>query len=188
MRATAYLDMDGVVVDFMTGALESCGKSLPFKDVRWDFMFQIGFTKDTLHEFWQRCDRRFWTGLPWMDDGRCILDAVLDLFGEDVCFVSSPCDTEGCADGKLDWVSREVPILRRKTFLGSAKYLLAAANKVLIDDHDDNVDRFVAHGGHAVLIPRPWNRRRDEIDGLGRFSIESFRRELRDARSHAHSR
>ena len=37
------------------------------------------------------------------------------------------------------------------------KHFCARPDALLIDDSDHNVEAFLAHGGQAILVPRPWN-------------------------------
>jgi 5'(3')-deoxyribonucleotidase len=38
------------------------------------------------------------------------------------------------------------------------KELLAVESAVLIDDNEDNIEKFVSAGGSGVLWPRRWNK------------------------------
>jgi hypothetical protein len=158
-----FLDMDGVLVDFVAGVLKHYG--LPPATVvdTWNFDLELcqkfALSRDA---FWQAFGQDFWEGLDWTADGRHLLTCAEVCFGpENVFLLSSPCRTHGCLEGKNRWVARHLPDYQRRLFLGSAKHAFASASKVLVDDSDDNVARFRAAGGHAVLVPRPWNQRRD---------------------------
>ena len=48
------------------------------------------------------------------------------------------------------WMHRQYAITPRK-------HLFARPDSLLIDDYSENIERFEAHGGHAILVPRPWN-------------------------------
>lgn len=160
MLMTCFLDMDGVLVDWVGGVKRLFGREdFPYADVRWDFDKQLGIPPA---RFWGEQGYEFWRGLGWTPDGRRILDAAERVFGESVAILTSPCATPGCVQGKLDWVKAHAPHLARRVFVGAAKHLLAAPDKLLVDDHDANVERFRAAGGVAVLVPRPWNSARDK--------------------------
>lgn len=55
-------------------------------------------------------------------------------------------------------MKRHLPGYAKRLFIGSAKHLVAGPGKVLVDDHDTNVDAFAGAGGLTVQPPRPWNR------------------------------
>jgi hypothetical protein len=183
MRKVCFLDLDGVLVDFVSGALALHGVTLPRSEVRWNFLTQIGFDGINDPRFWSPMGHDFWANLPWTAEGPLVLLAVERLYGADnVALMTSPCDTPGSVEGKLSWVCRELPAYRRRLFVGPAKHLAAGPGKVLVDDHDANVDKFCAAGGSALLVPRPWNRRRGETDSEGRFCVERFAADLEPLR------
>ncbi len=178
MSAVCYLDLDGVLVDFVGGALKAHGKTLPPADVGWGFAASIGFSGLDDPAFWAPMGHDFWDGLGWTAEGRVVLDQVENLFGDRVVLMTSPCDTPGAVGGKVSWIRRELPAYRRRFFVGPAKHLAAGPTKVLVDDHDGNADKFVEGGGLVVMPPRPWNRRRGESDPSGGFCLKAFGAEL----------
>ena len=67
-----------------------------------------------------------------------------------------------CVAGKVDWINTEIPREMRRNFLiGPNKAIAARPDALLIDDHDQNVTDFRKAGGHAILMPRPWNSLHD---------------------------
>jgi hypothetical protein len=89
------------------------------------------------------------------------VSAAEDTFGDNVCILTSPCRTAGCTDGKLDWVAKHFPSFQRRVLLGSAKHFCAHPKALLVDDHDENVAEFRRAGGVGLLVPQPWNERRN---------------------------
>ncbi len=173
---TAYVDMDGVLTDFVAGALAAHDKTLPPDQVAWDFNEQIGLTAE---EFWRPLGYVFWAELGWTHEGKDLLASIERLFGDNVIIVSTPSKGIGSADGKIAWLEQHLPRYARKYALCPPKYMLAHPNAILIDDSDANVQNFVARG-KALLIPRPWNRRRAEVDSLGRFNVLQMYAELKE--------
>lgn len=169
MNPVCFLDMDGVLVDFTRGAMDLHGRQVPPGQLTWNLEKALGFERP--QDFWDPLGQDFWAGLPWTSEGRYLLTQVENLFGDRVVLLTSPCLTPGCAQGKLDWVRREIPHLARRVLVGPAKHLVAGPGKVLLDDHDPNVESFRSEGGHGVLVPRPWNSRRHETCGRGGFSV-----------------
>jgi 5'(3')-deoxyribonucleotidase len=111
------------------------------------------------------------------------LQGLEQIYGpEHICVLTSPVDTPGAVEGKVDWIRHNMPDYRRRFFVGPPKHLVAASHIRLVDDHDDNVDAFVAAGGRATLVPRPWNRRINETNNLGRFDPELLLQEVAAAR------
>lgn len=174
-RPVAFIDLDGVLVDFVAGAKAAHGKDIPHRDCRWGLEEQFGLTKD---EFWAPLDYNFWVNLPWTEEGYLLLSGVETIFGDQVVLMTSPCDAPGGVEGKVKWIKKNLPRYSKKFFVGPPKHLAAGPGKILIDDHEVNTDQFVTHGGRALLVPRPWNRRRMETDKHGNFQILSVLGEL----------
>ena len=167
-----FFDLDGVLANFVAGAFAAHGKSIPIETVEWGFPAQLGFEGVNDPKFWEPFGHSFWENLAPYDDGLSLLRAAEGLIGPDqIGLLSSPCDTAGCVDGKRAWVGRYLPCYRRRLFLGSAKELFAGRNKVLVDDHDPNCEKFAAAGGQVVTPPRPWNRRKAECTSGGGFGL-----------------
>lgn len=176
MSKVLFLDLDGVLVDFVGGALRCHGAHIEPRDIRWNFDRQLNIDPAT---FWDAFGHNFWRDLDWTVEGRGLLALAESLFGKDnIVLLTSPCVTPGGVEGKVEWIKNNVPEYRRRFFVGPPKHLVAGPGKLLLDDHDDNFNKFVEHGGSAVLLPRPWNRRRDETDAEGRFCMTSLAREL----------
>jgi hypothetical protein len=173
-----YLDLDGVLVNFVAGALRLHGKELPPRDVCWNFPDLIGFAGDRAADFWSPLGFDFWAGLDWTPEGRATLAAIEDAFGGSVVVMTSPCNTPGAVEGKVAWIRRELPAYRRRFFVGPAKHYAAGPGKLLIDDSDDNAELFAGAGGRVLLVPRPWNRRAAETDDLGRFNPATLAEEI----------
>lgn len=173
-----FFDMDGVLADFVRGSLAFHGKELRISDVRWDFPQQVGFAETWAPDFWNPLGFDFWAGLGTLQDGFALLRAVEQFAGpERIGILSTPCETRGCAEGKRAWIAEHLPEYKKRLFLGSAKELFASPDKILVDDHDPNCQKFAAWGGKSVLIPRPWNDRRDECCPVGGFNVERLAKE-----------
>ncbi|HET6576477.1 MAG TPA: hypothetical protein VFG68_22950 [Fimbriiglobus sp.] len=160
-RPVIFFDLDGVLADFVSGALDCHGAELAIPDVRWDFCSQIGFDGPNDQRFWADLGYDFWRSLDPYPDGFALLRFAEELVGpERIGLLTSPCDTEGCVEGKRAWVAERLPEYRKRLFIGSAKHLFAGPSKVLVDDHDANADAFRAAGGEVYQPARPWNRYR----------------------------
>jgi hypothetical protein len=156
-----YLDMDGVLCDFVRGAMTLHGVTMPYDDVRWDFYKQLGIADN---DFWGKMDRDFWANLPWTPEGYSLLRGLENFYGKEnivlLTAVALPTADMNAAAiaGKLDWIYKNLPLAYNNSyFVGSKKHMLASRGKVLIDDSDKNVKAFCAAGGQTILIPRPWN-------------------------------
>lgn len=146
-----HVDMDGVLVDFVRGALEYHNRT-DYEVTSWDFD-KILFPN--VEEFWEPLHFGFWNSLPPMPQFGDMkrLMSKWRLQGHEVYITSSPCDTIGGRDGKYTWVKSYLPEFVNSLILIKNKKLLSNSNSLLIDDADHNV----CHWEHAVLVPQPWN-------------------------------
>ena len=158
----AFLDMDGVLVDFIQGMIDVHNLGKTIDELYFDYPGEWDVTKIlkmAAPAFWKPINEEFWAKLEWMPDGERLLKIVEDRFGrENVCLLTSPCANYGCYDGKMRWIERHLPKhYKRHLMVGGMKHLCASQNVVLIDDSDANIDKFRDHGGHGILVPRIWN-------------------------------
>lgn len=170
------VDMDGVAVDWHRGALELHNKPWPFDvhrgDAAWDLPKLCGMS---LPEFYGPMDYHFWANLYPTPEANDIIWLLASNFGwRNLCFLTSPCRTSGCIEGKREWVRQhypKIPILFSVTSFEKGatppKWFCAGPDSLLIDDCTANVQEFRAAGGHAILMPRPWN----ELEGASSFAF-----------------
>lgn len=175
-----FFDLDGVLADFVGGALAHHGRSIPFDEIRWGFPEQIGFDGPNDPAFWSPLGYDFWRCLPVLDDGMQALAHAEKLFGaKSIAILTAPCKTRGCLDGKRDWVAHHLPGYSRRLIFASAKGFLGGPNKVLVDDRDENIDSWQVTGGVGVLFPRPWNRGRGWEMSVNQNYLDSIERLVR---------
>lgn len=164
------VDLDGVMANFMDGAARRHGLPNPYEAdanaTAYDCWELMGLTED---EFWEPLDEEFWINLEPMPDADAILLHVEKRLGkENVCFLTSPCKRHSrCASGKVEWIAKHYPEYSRRFLVGPSKHFCAHPGALLIDDYEVNCQKFSAHGGRAILVPRPWNRLRDSTDSAG---------------------
>lgn len=162
MQYFAFVDMDGVLVDFLRGALSAHNRLDALDNYprgQWLVERHLGMTAE---EFWGPLQGfEFWDNLPAYHTFWTFVDVINETFGGNWAIASTPCDDPFSAAGKLSWLSRYLPKCNgrsfRRFFLCEHKYRLAKPGTVLIDDNETNCRDFVAAGGRSVLIPRPWN-------------------------------
>lgn len=153
-----FLDMDGVVADFVGAACKVHGKEVEGVDC-WNFFEKWGISED---EFWEPVNaggRDFWANLepfPWFDE----LVSAVKAADKDFFVLTKPSRQASCLAGKLDWIHRHFGSRFRNYIFAPDKSPLAAPGRLLIDDSDDNVKGFREAGGVAYLFPQPWNASR----------------------------
>ena len=158
-----FLDMDGVITDFVRRVCEAFGKPNPYPDLTRGYSFWHAWPDVDFEQVNAICNQEFWHYQEWTSDGREILRAIygtLKTIGlKDVYFVTYPMPNPEACTGKWLWVRDNLPMyLKRLIITQAPKSLLARPNTLLIDDRDENVEMFREAGGSAILVPRPWNK------------------------------
>jgi hypothetical protein len=151
-----FVDMDGVLCDFISAAFEVHGKkydALTYPKLEWSIASVLGITED---EFWRVIDdgkHRFWPGIkryPWANELLTQVSAMAP-----VALLSTPSKSAFCHSGKRVWVDEHAPDF--ELILCKSKHFLAAPGRVLIDDNDGNIKKWRDNGGIGILFPQPWN-------------------------------
>ena len=160
-----FLDMDGVIADFIKAALQ-----VHFNE-KWREVLEAwpkgvyetyGHMGITEVQFWDKINEGgadFWANIPefpWTYD----LIEMCREYGK-VCILSSPSRNPDCAQGKLRWVKRVFGEKFRDYVFAPKQHkkLVAAPDRYLIEDSERNAEDFVAAGGGGVvIIPQPWNK------------------------------
>lgn len=157
------LDMDGVIADFFTEALARCNafkgrNPMTAEEYRQDPAFDMaGKFEMTDTEFWKAIDcDDFWLKLKPMPHAEDLIHYITTL-RIPFYIASSPSMSPLCIPQKLQWLDQHFGIKSTQCMFGSAKFLMAKPENLLIDDLDHNVDKFISHGGRAVLLPSNWN-------------------------------
>lgn len=190
-----FLDIDGVLANFAKGAFEALGLAYSYdhpalRDWHWYNQFKIPFAG--LNAV---CDIDFWANLEWMHDGEQILDTIEDYFyptftshpgpaslkpthfENQIYLLTTPMPNPGSGTGKILWVEKHLPQYAKRLITTQvAKSIFAGPDCLLIDDNDENIDKFVAAGGRGILVPRPWNGLRGWADN----TLEVVRNSLRE--------
>lgn len=154
-------DLDGVLVDFIRGAIEVHGlhttaeelyAGRPNVDIVELFNMPHPF-------FWKPMGYEFWAKLELLPDGIQILQYFEQRYGQEhITLWTTPSRNYGCCDGKMRWVERHLPrYYTHNIEFGHKKWLGARPDQILVDDMDKNVKKFVARGGNVVQPPRIWN-------------------------------
>jgi len=164
MIKTVFLDVDGVMVNFVKGVCNAFGKRYTCSNRGWptDYAFWNEWPDITFKIVNAACNTKWWSQLEWVEDGHDILRAVTEKFNpEQIYLVTQPMPNVESATGKWLWVKHNLPEYYSRmitTPTGVPKSLLARSDALLIDDKDENIDEFIAAGGRGLLVPRPWNR------------------------------
>jgi len=184
-----FLDLDGVLVDFVGGVHNALGlpyryDEYPYEKGKWNMLGDVG------GKFWDGkfpfsvvnglCSQEFWSNLAWMHDGWRLLHGRAGIMSkfDDITILTAPMPNPGSWTGKYLWVEKNMPAKFLKNIIMSVvpKSLLAGPDTLLIDDKDENIAEFVAAGGCGILVPRPWN----ELHGWADEALQVVKNSLEE--------
>ena len=148
-----FLDLDGVIVDFVKGACDYHGVADPYLDPKNHGKYDIHNMFD-IRNFYEPFNHDFWAVLHWTPDAKQILGRIVRYVDESqITILTKPMNSRGAVEGKATWLRHNMP--RIKFLIGNDKASIAGPDKLLIDDYDKNIDDW---NGPKILVPRPWNR------------------------------
>lgn len=165
-----YYDMDGVLCEWFGSAAQLHGRTpeiIQYHRENWPP--KAAHSEDVLgiptSDFWKKIEEKgfdFWANLEELKGARQIWDHSLAL-GAQRKILSCPSIDPHSLSGKSEWMKRFTGDRGFRTMhLTPDKFDVAQFGRILIDDHDGNIDAFEAHGGHGILYPQPWNSNRDK--------------------------
>lgn len=159
------LDLDGVIVDFVSGACNLHKRENPYNNKEnWGKYYLEELFQIQLDDFWKGMEYDFWLSLDFMHDAKEILEVIETYIPrKNICLLSSPSKNRTAIAGKIAWIEHHLPAYRRRFLIGPQKEFCANPRHILIDDFDKNVTKFAEAGGQSLLIPRPWNSRYLEV-------------------------
>ena len=134
--AELFLDCDGVLADFDTGAKKVLGGLSPRE-------FEARYSKG---EFWKRLARAkdFYATLPLMPDAQILFDTVAHL--RPTILTGLPLGT-WAAPQKLKWAEEHFPGTPVITCMARDKYKYMKPGDVLVDDRADHRAKWEDAGG-----------------------------------------
>ncbi len=156
-----FLDMDGVLVDFQQGACDLFKINNPYDNPKnlgkYEISDLVGIPKNL---FYSAMGFDFWANLKWTKHGGDVLINILRRIGSEksITLLSSPISTPGCLEGKASWIKSNLPRWSRRYLLGPDKWSVAGPGKLLIDDCESNVIKWIDNGGEAILMPLRSNK------------------------------
>jgi len=150
------MDMDGVIVNFVDGAIQATGLPITHAEAsKWNFHLDY-MTND---EFWGKIQETpfFWGDLkpyPWAQE---LVEMCRQV--APVVFCSTPATDPKCSSQKIEWLRIHgfMEADGNDYILTHNKGLMGHPSRVLIDDGDHNIKAFDAAGGKTILFPQPWN-------------------------------
>jgi len=172
MTPLGFLDLDGVLLDFITPALALHGVEDLYSREEAKGVFQIETILGiSAKEFWSRIDSKedFWHSLRPTREADRIVHLMEETFGVDnIAILTAPSLSPECVPGKRYCVKKYFPQFSSRIIFTGAKEFLSGPGRFLVDDRDSNVENWRENGGGACLINRQWNKGwQEEGDLLG---------------------
>lgn len=159
-----FLDMDGVIADFI-GSVERefVARGLlkkGWKDSLLSYSIHNTMNKDAYNKFWKHCeDFKVFERADEFSHTRALI-ALCQNYTHDICILTSAGDTPSFFAQKKAWLNAH-GFKHEKVVMTKNKELLAASNRLLIDDCEANCEAFSRFGGDSILFPQLWNRNRN---------------------------
>jgi len=157
-----FLDMDGVISDWLGAACKLCDIDLDDKDTRDGIKEANGYLEGFVDEklLWSKIEEAgvgFWENLELFPWGKKLYNKLKGL-GDEFSILSSPGKFTEIASiackGKVLWLDNHFNN-KEDYILAYNKSLCASENTILIDDSQHKIDPFIASGGHGFLWPDP---------------------------------
>lgn len=152
-----FVDLDEVFSDFRGSACRVHGVDPKECDnilvdlAQWDIIYALRVLKNNQlfnHEdFWRPIHAEgvsFWENLdplPWANDLRQFLDDT----GYPWYILTAPCRGHEVYEGKLKWMWKFFGEDFRNFIITPHKYLFAGPDRLLVDDSETNIERWVEH-------------------------------------------
>lgn len=167
-KVTVFIDLDGVLVDWLNGIREFAGKPTDLYDCFRQDPHSLNQTSvDTLfggrpilQKLQYEMSAKWWAELQLFPWAKYLIDTMSNNF--DMAFLTSPGKCYNAAAGKVMWQHehyKDTPIIMTKH-----KYLAASPTKVLIDDDDWQLTRFDRAGGLAIKWPNQFALENQSIE------------------------
>jgi len=141
-----YVDMDGVLCNFLQAASKLTGEKLRFHH-DWEKI---------KHTAWRQIAEegsKFWAYLPWMQDGKELWEYVKPYKPNILSAYPQASANRWYAErGKVQWINTELTGYNNINIVrGQDKQKYALKNAILIDDAKRNIDQFTEAGGIGIL-------------------------------------
>lgn len=162
---TVFLDLDGVLADFVGGYCKLIDIDREMLDEvwlrdhpgNWHLPDVLGCSLD---EFWKpihEAGESFWFELLPTNYFEELIERVESFVGNRWYIVSSPSRCHTSHSGKVRWIKSMFGKKFDRFMLTPHKELLAKPTTILIDDSDTNCDKFELCGGRSYVFPTVGN-------------------------------
>ena len=153
-----YLDMDGVLFDFVKQLEKTTKMSINQwmkldRKKRWDPVI---------------ANKTFWSDGPWLSEGKKLFNFVRKYNPHILSAYVEHAFDPNCIPGKTKWAMKNtgIPRSRINLVMRSQKKTYASPGSILIDDYEKNTKEFNAAGGTGITF-KTANQTIRELKKLG---------------------
>lgn len=165
MKTTAiYLDLDDTLCQFVSALLALHGEDINAIDWPKGWYDLCSLLAITDAELWSPVlmeGEGFWDKLTVTQWAIFLIEAVISKNVPFYIVSNLGGNTDECLRGKRLWLRRHFCGILADRFIpmypGVCRSQLAAPGRVLIDDCDENCERWRENGGTAITVPQKWN-------------------------------
>lgn len=173
-----FLDMDGVICNIRQAVADIYNiKVTPEKEKLFGNALDKLIGLEIKQEMWGVINAipDFWENIPpypWCEE---LVDALQSV--DEVQILTSSPSTDALTKsnaftGKARWIGKYLFDKNLRVNIVHDKYLLAAPERILIDDRNNHCKKFKKHGGKSILFAQPWNEGCYDAD----YIIKSIRK------------
>jgi hypothetical protein len=159
-KITIFLDIDACIAALMDAVCKRFNLPIPSNQLLPDTYL---YDKVAKNEFWAKIhvnEYDFWVKeiqpYYWAKD----LIKTVSNHTDDWCFLSKPSRSGDCHKGKFDWLNKHFGLGHKLWLSGGNKEYAAGPNKILIDDKEENCQKWIERGGSAFR----WEEFSSDID------------------------
>jgi 5'(3')-deoxyribonucleotidase len=176
-----YIDLDGVLANTVAQLEKHLGIIYDPILGEYDFTKTFDVRQSAIDHVFD--NHHFWSSMPvyhWAD-------TLIEFFlahGIFVFFVTHAVDSYEAFSGKYDWFARHFHKYKSDLIFirGSqpnskhpgCRHNLAAPDRLLVDDHTQNVAAWVMNSGPAILFPQTWNENHEYQNNPMSYVMDRF--------------
>ncbi len=151
-----FVDLDGVVADWLGRAIDSFGINTKNPTVRQILSTDVRGLEQLIDPdfMWRVIDageEQWWHEIKLFSWSQYLISELELLSPGNVCFLTQPGKQGTSAHGKSDWIRKHFGT--EQFLLGAPKHFCANRYSFLIDDSPWKIDKFNQAGGHGILFP-----------------------------------
>lgn len=165
MKPIVFIDMDGVLADFVWGFRELMDLSPQWECTDYDLEKASDIPWEIIKDCINGLGAFFWEDLPWIASGIRLLND-LEEAGYRCVVATDPANYVNSYQGKRAWLRKALPSHEKTAIFTGDKSSLAPGGAILIDDSRANCDAFRANGGTAYLVKTSYNPDGMECDAI----------------------